>query len=157
MARHRIVPGRLRSHQLTASTVAGIGSAVCKQKAGHDTLLGGSVHTNHVHDQPSVPVFAFPWLSVSSTLRRSSEGRKGFSRMFAPDVSSDNSGNWSPKPLSPLQKVSKVVVVFDQQDGGRKADGCARGEVSGFSGRLPRLRRAPENLRSIGLRMILAL
>ena len=32
---------------------------------------------------PSVPVAAFPWLRISSTLRRSSEGRKGFSRMFA--------------------------------------------------------------------------
>ena len=51
---------------------------------------------------PSVPVatFPFPWLSVSSTLRRSSEGRKGFSRTFVPYlISSRNSGNSSAKPV----------------------------------------------------------
>ena len=38
-----------------------------------------------------VPVAACPWLSISSTLRTSSEGRNGFSRMFSPY--SRNSGN----------------------------------------------------------------
>ena len=38
-----------------------------------------------------VPVAPFPWLSMSSTLRKSSEGRNGFSRMSA--SYSRNSGN----------------------------------------------------------------
>jgi SOS response associated peptidase (SRAP) len=38
-----------------------------------------------------VPVAPFPWLSMSSTLRKSSEGRYGFSRMSA--SYSRNSGN----------------------------------------------------------------
>src|ERR1022692_1545114 len=50
---------------------------------------------------PSVPVAAFPWLSVSSTLRRSSEGRKGFSKRVAPIlISSRTSGNSSAKPVT---------------------------------------------------------
>jgi Diguanylate cyclase, GGDEF domain len=49
---------------------------------------------------PSVPVAAFPGLSISSTLRRSSEGRKGFSRMVAPIlISSRNLGKSSAKPV----------------------------------------------------------
>jgi hypothetical protein len=52
---------------------------------------------------PSVPVTAFCWLSglsVSSTLRRNSEGRKGFSKRIAPIlISSRNSGNSSAKPV----------------------------------------------------------
>jgi hypothetical protein len=42
----------------------------------------------------SVPVADFPSWRVSSTLRRSSDGRKGFSRRLAPDLTSSfNSGN----------------------------------------------------------------
>ena len=59
---------------------------------GHAGERGGSVASEHARPMRSYPVAvaSFPWLIMSSTLRRSSEGRNGFSRMSAP--CSRNSG-----------------------------------------------------------------
>ena len=57
-------------------------------------FLGGVFQGKLKSRYPSVPVAKFPGLSISSTLPNSSEGRNGFSKMFAPFlISLSNSGN----------------------------------------------------------------